>query len=213
MSGDAPNSGIAAPRPQKMERILGTKNGHALWLETTPIMTLTHPCKCQCMSGKDHLMSPLPTAAELAAALAPEGDKAALALERSLVQPLHDLEVDFEALVGPKRKKLQSTGPYWCCGTVLSCALPPVCGLICCALFINPTCEKSLFVEPINEKLPGIVTLHQAAFAAAGVELNYATDIKAHSDEVEGVKKMFRSKKYDFYHSSPAVTFNRTASL
>jgi len=210
MSADAPNQGMTAPRPQNMQRILGAENGHALWLEESPLMTLTHPCKCQRMAGADHLLSALPTAAELAAALAPD-DKSAL--ELSLVQPLRDLEVDFEALVGPKRKLLESRGPLWCCGTLLSCALPPVCGLICCALVITPSCEKSLFVDPINEKLPGIVAQHQAAFAAAGVELNYASDVKAHSDEVVGVKKIFRDKKYDFYYSSPAVTFSRAGSL
>lgn len=170
---------------------------------------LTHPCKCRCTSGKDHLLSPLPTASELAAALA-SGEKKA-ALERSLVKPLRDLEVDFEALVGPKRKKLESSGPLWCCGTILSCALPPVIGLVCCTLCIIPTCEQSLFVGPIKEKLPGIVTLHQAAFAAVGVELNYGTDVKAHSDEVSTVSgpSAFRDKKYQGYHSSPAVTFSR----
>ena len=49
-----------------------------------------------------------------------------------------------------------------------------------------PKCEKSLYVDPIKEKLPGIVALHQAAFAAAGVELKYATDVKAQNDETEG---------------------------
>lgn len=123
---DVPNDGLTAPRPHNMDRILGSKNGHALWLQTAPLMTLTHPCRCLCTSGKDHLLSPLPTAAELAAALAPDDEKAVL--EQSLSQPLHDMAVDFEALVGPKRKLLQSTGPLWCCGTLLSCVLPPVCG-------------------------------------------------------------------------------------
>ena len=72
---------------------------------------------------------------------------------------------------------------------------------------IAPTCETTLYVNPIKKNLPGIVTQHQAAFAAAGVELNYATDVKAHSDEVQGEKKIFRDKKYDFYYSSHAVTF------
>ena len=120
------NARMTAPRPQNMQRILGADNGHALWLEQTPIMTLTNPSKFQCMSGKDHLLSPLPTAAELAAALAPDNEKAAL--ERGLVQPLRDFEVDFEALVGPKRKSLQSAGPLWCGGMLLSCAAPPVIG-------------------------------------------------------------------------------------
>ena len=120
------NARMTAPRPQNMQRILGADNGHALWLEQTPIMTLTNPSKFQCMSGKDHLLSPLPTAAELAAALAPDNEKAAL--ERGLMQPLRDFEVDFEALVGPKRKSLQSAGPLWCGGMLLSCAAPPVIG-------------------------------------------------------------------------------------
>ena len=72
-----------------------------------------------------------------------------------------------------------------------------------------PTCEKSLYVDPIKQKLPSVIALHQATFAAAGVELNYATDVKAHSDDVEGTKKVFRTKKYDWYYSSPAVTFSR----
>ena len=72
-----------------------------------------------------------------------------------------------------------------------------------------PKCEQSLFVDPIKEKLPGIVALHQAAFAAAGVDLKFATDVKAHSDDAEGVRKTFREKKYDFYYSGPAITFSR----
>ena len=123
---------MAAPRPQEMERMLGdAQSGHALWLETTPLQTLTNPSKCQCTSGKDLLLSPLPTAAELAAALVPADEKAALTLEleRSLVRPLGDMEADFEALVGPKRQSLDSTGPLWCCGTALSCAVPPLCGM------------------------------------------------------------------------------------
>lgn len=74
-----------------------------------------------------------------------------------------------------------------------------------------PTCEQSLFVGPIKEKLPGIVNQHQAAFAAVGVELNYSTDVKAHSDEVSTVSgpSAFRDKKYESYYSSPAVTFSR----
>ena len=72
---------------------------------------------------------------------------------------------------------------------------------------IAPTCETILYVNPIKENLPGVVTQHQAAFAAAGVELNYATDVKAHSDEVQGDKKIFRDKQYVAYYSSPAVTF------
>jgi hypothetical protein len=225
--------GMAAPRPQEMERMLGdAKSGHALWLETTPLQALTNPSKCQCTSGKDLLMPPLPTAAELATALANDDEKAAL--EQGLAQPLVDIEADYEALVGPKRQSLQSNGPLWCCGTAVSCALPPLCGahppgrsmlfsladdlactgrartgLICCLLCIMPKCENSLYVDPIKEKLPGIVALHQAAFAAAGVELKYASDAKAHSDEAEGVKKTFRQKKYDFYYSGPALTFSR----
>lgn len=116
----------------RTQRIHGAKNGQALWLQPSPLLTLTHPCKCQCTAGKDHLLSPLPTAAELAGALASGDEKAALA--QSLVKPLGDLEVDFEALVGPKRKKLQSSGPLWCCGTILSCALPPVIGAHCLCL-------------------------------------------------------------------------------
>ena len=81
--------------------------------------------------------------------------------------------------------------------------------LICCLLCIMPKCENSLYVDPIKEKLPSIVALHQAAFAAAGVELKYATDVKAQNGETEGVKKTFRQKKYDFYYSGPAVTFSR----
>ena len=80
-------------------------------------------------------------------------------------------------------------------------------------MVITPSCEKSLFVDPIKEKLPGIIAQHQAAFAAAGVDLKYATDVKAHSDEVVGFKKTFRDKKYDFHYSSPAVTFSRAGSL
>ena len=128
MSADAPNQGMTAPRPQMLERIHGEENGHALWLETSPLMKLTHPCKCQCTSGKDHLLSPLPTAAELAAALAPDDGEKAAALERSLAQPLSAMEVDFEALVGPKRKLLQSSGPFWCGGCMVSICAPPVCG-------------------------------------------------------------------------------------
>ena len=88
-------------------------------------------------------------------------------------------------------------------------------GLICCILCIMPKCESSLYVDPIKEKLPGIVALHQAAFAAAGVELAYAADVKAQSDEadgVEGAKRTFRQKKYDFYYSGPALTFSRTSN-
>ena len=65
--------GITAPRPQHMERILGdAQNGHGLWLEQAPLMKLTHPCQCNCCSGNNMLLQPLPTAAELAAALAPD---------------------------------------------------------------------------------------------------------------------------------------------
>jgi hypothetical protein len=91
----------------------------------------------------------------------------------------------------------------------LACTGRARTGLICCLLCIMPKCENSLYVDPIKEKLPGIVALHQAAFAAAGVELKYASDAKAHSDEAEGVKKTFRQKKYDFYYSGPALTFSR----
>ena len=119
--------GMAAPRPQEMERMLGdVKSGHALWLETTPLQTLTRPTDCQCTSGEDLLMPPLPTAAELAAALATDDEK--VAFEQGLAQPLGDMEADYEALVGPKRQSLHSNGPLWCCGTAVSCALPPLCG-------------------------------------------------------------------------------------
>ena len=83
-------------------------------------------------------------------------------------------------------------------------------GLICCLLCIMPKCEKSLYVDPIKEKLPGIVALHQAAFAAAGVELKYATDAKAQNGETAvNVFTSVRQKKYDFEYSGPAVTFSR----
>ena len=70
-----------------------------------------------------------------------------------------------------------------------------------------PHFQKSLFVDPIKEAMPDIVARHKAAFAGAGVELNFVIDVEAHSDEVVGVKKVFRDKKYDFHYSSPAVTF------
>ena len=89
----------------------------------------------------------------------------------------------------------------------LACIGRAPTGLICCILCIMPKCESSLYVDPIKAKLPGIVALHQAAFAAAGVELAYAADVKAHSDEVQVVKKMLRDMKYADYYSSPAVTF------
>jgi|Transcript_102421 hypothetical protein len=204
--------GITAPRPQHMERILGdAQNGHGLWLEQAPLMKLTHPCQCNCCSGNNMLLQPLPTAAELAAALAPDAPDAEKAgLEQSLVKPLSDMEVDFEALVAPKRQNMQSMGPFLCCGVVTSCAVPPVIGLICCLLCVMPACEKSLFVEPIKAQLPDVVAKHQAAFATAGVDLAYATDVQAHSDEASGgALKTFRDKKYDHFYSAPAVTFCR----
>ena len=85
-------------------------------------------------------------------------------------------------------------------------------GLICCLLCIMPKCENSLYVDPIKKKLPSIVALHQAAFAAAVVELKYATGVKAQNGETEGAKKTFMHKKYDFYYSGPALTFSRTFS-
>jgi len=109
--------------------------------------------------------------------------------------------------------------PVFTCHMLVSLADGLACigraptGLICCILCIMPKCESSLYVDPIKAKLPGIVALHQAAFAAAGVELAYAADVKAHSDEAEGgAKKTFRQKKYDFYYSGPALTFSRTFS-
>ena len=121
------HSGMTAPCPPDMERMLGdAKSGHALWLATTPLQSLTNPSKCQCTSGMNLLMPPLPTAAELAAALATDDEKAAF--EQGLAQPLGDLGADYEALVGPKRQSLQRNGPLWCCGCLTSCALPPLCG-------------------------------------------------------------------------------------
>ena len=66
--------------------------------------------------------------------------------------------------------------PVFTCHMLVSLADGLACigraptGLICCILCIMPKCESSLYVDPIKAKLPGIVALHQAAFAAAGVE-------------------------------------------